>query len=108
MSPEPRASVRRFAGVMEDVLTANDHKGGWTHCSNEYLLRRLDQEVAELRKAIANHAESRTIDREAADVANFAMMIAHNAGDATGGARPVELIHRVFIERPRAIRVPRP
>ena len=82
-----RPSVLSFALLMERVLRDNDHKGGWQDCEPDWLLTRLRQEVNELDEAmrkgtIARHDESgRTSDwpadvpREAADVANFAMMI---------------------------------
>jgi NTP pyrophosphatase (non-canonical NTP hydrolase) len=68
--------VRRFAQAMEAELRANAHKGGWSTCSTGYLLRRLGQEVGELRRALNSRASRETVLSEAADVANFAMMIA--------------------------------
>jgi hypothetical protein len=66
-----RPVVQWFAEQMELQLRANDHKGGWAGDSTESLLDRLDEEVAELREC----SSKREIE-EAADVANFAMMIA--------------------------------
>ena len=71
-----RAAVRWFAGEMEKKLVENDHKGDWLGCHKKYLLERLDQEVTELRTTIAERRGSLAIRREAADVANFAMMLA--------------------------------
>lgn len=48
-------------------------KTGWDGCNVEYLITRLKQEVRELEDAIDNGGD---IVGEAADVANFAMMIA--------------------------------
>jgi NTP pyrophosphatase (non-canonical NTP hydrolase) len=65
---------------MESRLKKNDHKGGWHDCFTPWLFRRLTEEVAELRREIydkASWSENRIIN-EAADVANFAMMIADN------------------------------
>jgi len=68
-----RPEVLAFASVMESKLRANDHKAHWRECSLDYLLTRLEQEALELREAI-NCGEG--VISEAADVANFAMMIA--------------------------------
>lgn len=70
-----RAEVLWFAQEMERKLQENDHKGGWDTCSPKWLLNRLRQETAELELAIATGDPVKTT-REAADVANFAMMIA--------------------------------
>jgi len=73
-----RAEVERFADVMEERLKENDHKGGWLTCSSEYLLRRLREEVDELETALTEDSNDDLI-AEAADIANFAMMIADKA-----------------------------
>lgn len=70
-----RDSVMRFAEQMEIKLQENDHKGGWQQCEDDYLIGRLQQETYELYLAM-NHKEPLEVRREAADVANFAMMIA--------------------------------
>ena len=64
-----------FAGEMQRQLNENAHKGSWRRCTNRYLLNRLRQELGELRRAVK---EGKNIVEEAADVANFAMMIADN------------------------------
>ena len=69
----PRKTVQWFARQMEAKLRENDHKGGWDDCELGWLLRRLGQEVGELRRALK---KEKHVVREAADVANFAMMIA--------------------------------
>jgi NTP pyrophosphatase (non-canonical NTP hydrolase) len=70
--------------AMEERLRANDHKGGWDNCEPEWLLTRLRQEVEELAAEIAKGGtRSFDADRlrlEAADVGNFAMMIADVLG----------------------------
>jgi len=71
-----RDPLARFAMEMERVLRENDHKRGWADCSQVWLLNRLKQETAELERALAS---GKNIVKEAADVANFAMMIADNA-----------------------------
>ena len=86
---KPRPEVKRFAQEMERQLTENDHKGGWKKCDYLYLMSRLKEETGELHRAIQArflvniHAE-KLITKEAADVANFAMMIADVYGNLMG------------------------
>lgn len=77
---EVREPVKWFAQQMELQLSANDHKGGWNKCEYDYLINRLEEEIEELRalEGIPDISTAQVI-REAADVANFAMMIADNA-----------------------------
>ena len=78
MHPAPlalRQSVATFAQAMEEKLRENDHKGGWEDCTMQYLSMRLTQEREELRKAV-ERGNPEEVLREAADVANFCMMIA--------------------------------
>lgn len=77
-----RQQVAAFAGLMERKLQQNDHKGGWTNESIEYLFDRLKQEVGELQKELkgeisggAKPTNAELASLEAVDVANFAMMI---------------------------------
>lgn len=79
---------------MEAKLLENEHKGDWKHEPFTFLLNRMEEELQELRDAVMESLmeaierangeftdEERTrIIREAADVANFAMMIADNTG----------------------------
>jgi len=88
-----RPEVERFAWAMEMKLRKNDHKGGWRDCDFDYLETRIREELAELgmelmRYQIALHSADEVtlaqqlaekVQLEAADVANFAMMIADNA-----------------------------
>lgn len=87
-----RPEVQAFAELMEQVLRANDHKGGWQNENYWWLCERIEEELAELRTACWNlvyhftpgvtEADRKAeIQREAADVANFAMFIA----DVYGG-----------------------
>jgi NTP pyrophosphatase (non-canonical NTP hydrolase) len=81
-----RPAVRAFAELMEQVLRDNDHKGGWEDEAASRLLDRLTQEVTEVREVLRRHdlpgpEWQRRVAREAADVANYAMMIA----DVIGG-----------------------
>lgn len=66
--------VERFAKLMKLKLAVNSHKGGWQDCDPEYLYYRLVEEVGELGRAIFG-TRGGDIGCEAADVANFAMMI---------------------------------
>ncbi len=88
--PMLRPKLVAFARVMERKLRENDHKGGWEDEDIEWLMERLTGEVAELSKALTtpndgplSERRRRSAVREAADVANFAMMVA----DVLGGLR---------------------
>ena len=81
-----RKPVRWFAEQMERKLKANDYKEHWSECEDEWLIERLGDECAELHRAYrsnrlpSNRAkQQQCIIDEAADVANFAMMIADKA-----------------------------
>lgn len=81
-----RKEVIAFSEDMERKLCANDNKGGWSTCELTWLLRRLREETGELAGAIGALMHADLVDMraqfvidEAADVANFAMMIADNA-----------------------------
>lgn len=68
-----------FAGVMEKKLSENRHKGdveGWRELKVGKLLAAFDDEVLELREAILKRERWDKVEREAADVANFIMMVA--------------------------------
>lgn len=70
--------VQWFAGEMEHKLAKNRHKGdreGWINDHPKRLLERLNQETEELAQAIFLGDYDQII-AEAADVGNFAMMIA--------------------------------
>jgi hypothetical protein len=97
---ELRPAVAAFAQLMERQLRANDHKGGWEYEHPNDLHSRLLEEAEELKVAIYNRQRTKKYERaesaecvglEAADVANFAMMIADISGaldpDTTGGRR---------------------
>jgi hypothetical protein len=72
-----RPSVLRFAQQMEKKLRAHDDKGGWDKCSVIWLEKRMKEELHELEGAMLAGAPD-DIDDEAADVANFLMMISEN------------------------------
>ena len=62
---------------MEAKLRENDHKGGWDVNTDQELMWRLLDEMAELRHALT-YGDAESIVKECADVANFAMFIADN------------------------------
>jgi NTP pyrophosphatase (non-canonical NTP hydrolase) len=102
-----RPEVLAFAAAMETELIENSHKGGWDGCEPGWLLRRLGQEVGELRRALRAYRRAKdTAERkgiydapltkerdalrsEAADVGNFAMMIV-DVCDALRPAAPAD------------------
>jgi NTP pyrophosphatase (non-canonical NTP hydrolase) len=73
--PTTRESVSWFAEQMEAKLIENDRKYGWGELTDEYLFKRLNEEIFELGLALRI---GENVEREAADVANFCMMIADN------------------------------
>lgn len=76
-----RPVVMAFAEIMEEKLLENEIKGGWADCSPGFLLGRLDDEVLELiAECRRPDRDPKRIVREAADVANFAMMVADVCG----------------------------
>jgi NTP pyrophosphatase (non-canonical NTP hydrolase) len=79
-----RADVLWFAEKMESKLDENLHKGGWEDSESAYLVRRLLEETGELIGAILDGEPDDTIIAEAADVANFCMMIADTAHTRNG------------------------
>lgn len=72
-----RPELAMFAQYMEHKLKLNDHKGGWEKCTIEDLFNKLRREVDELEVAIKEEP-SLNVAFEAADIANFAMMITWN------------------------------
>jgi NTP pyrophosphatase (non-canonical NTP hydrolase) len=72
---EEYALVDRLAQHMRVKLAANSDRPHWEHSGGPYLFKRLREEVEELLQAINNGEDAWA---EAADVANFAAMIADN------------------------------
>jgi len=88
-----RPALKRFAELMEKVLVANDHKGGWDKCTLDFLGNKLKEEfdevwkllkAAELENAFQQFEDEpakmpikfrKAMARELADVANVCMMI---------------------------------
>ncbi len=69
-----RPAVRDFAIGMEAKLAKNDHKRDWADLPIAALVRRLENEVAELKMAI-DYETPDAVAKECHDVANFALMI---------------------------------
>ena len=78
-------TVFTFASQMQERLEANSGKGYWGQCNLEYLVAKLEEEVAELKGALhgtsaeyENYPDcpEKAVLLEAADVACVAMMIA--------------------------------
>lgn len=72
----PRSVVEWFTERMEEKLMRNDHKGGWEVMGPRELIARARQELDELEQAVENKKGGAAIASEAADVANFVMMLA--------------------------------
>lgn len=78
-----RPCVLQFAALQERLLRKHDDDRGvrgWASDSADVLVNRLDDELKELRQAIAS-GTPQEIAKEAGDVSNFAMMIADNTGE---------------------------
>jgi len=71
-------ALQRFGNDMYLKLRENCHKSHWSTVDQQWLLNRCMEELKELQDAV-NDSDHGEIVREAADVANFAMMIADNA-----------------------------
>lgn len=84
-----RPEVMRVAQAMELKLRQNDHKGLWDGCTLRYLSMRLTQEKNELIRAVMEERYQDVLN-EAADVCNFAMMIADNYRPNSGIKEAVE------------------
>lgn len=79
-----RQYVEDFSKTMEYKLSLNRHKGdreGWLSSTISELIDRLYEEVEELKVAIAKKSHKNIVKEEAADVANFCMMIADKYGN---------------------------
>lgn len=95
-----RPCVTLFADAMEGALRRNDAKGGWEDDDPEWLLGRLKQETRELETELVRFENASDSQKtsikvlwEAADVANFAMMIADRTHGLGGSARAERVKH---------------
>lgn len=80
-----RPAVLRFARAMELILRENDHKGPVTNVRCDVAMDGLWLEMRELDRASWGHInisttpeEKAAIQKEAVDVANFALMVWHS------------------------------
>ena len=73
-----RPEVRKFAEAMEQKLRQNDFKSPWCDCDVDWLYRKAKGELLELAGSILEKSSS--VLNEAADCANYLMMIADNCG----------------------------
>ncbi len=78
MVVELRPEVLKFAEAMELKLRENAHKSGWKCCDVGYLTMRIAQEMVEFADCL--DAEKACLE-EAADVANFLMMLCDVRGE---------------------------
>lgn len=78
LSDNTQRGIKTLVSNMVIKLEKNNHKGGWNSCNNTFLMNRMREELVELTDAISRRDLEHIIN-EAADVANFAMMIADNA-----------------------------
>lgn len=77
LSRSEEECYENFILIMRDKLEENVYKGGWFSCSNTFLFQRLIEEAKELEEVLRDHPnDHQAIAREAADVANIAMMLA--------------------------------
>lgn len=67
-----------FINTMADKLIANKHKSGWVFDSVESLRARINDELAELDMCVTKDDDQLETVQEAADVANFLMMLSGN------------------------------
>lgn len=81
-TPEGRYAklVGDFASLMQEEMELNEPTKGntWLTDEVEWLLARLVEEVRELTEAVTYDVGVKYVNSEAADIANFAMMIADN------------------------------
>jgi hypothetical protein len=88
-----RPEVKRFAEEMERQLQANEHKGGWEDCTICHLIVELRRNSYELERAALRvdaglTSSTPSVVRRAANVANFAMMVADNWGGEFSQKKP--------------------
>jgi hypothetical protein len=74
-----RKEVRAFAAAMELKLRENDWKGGWRGLKDKAMLIR--RTLGELQELLLAMEEGRPALPEAADAANFLMMLVDVYGD---------------------------
>jgi len=80
----PRIQIQIFSKHMEALLRENDHKGGWEGSTYGYFLDHIEVHLIKLRQALERR-DTHDIVHEAADLANYAMMIADNVKNRRPG-----------------------
>jgi hypothetical protein len=77
---QTRNEIKEFAELMELKLAIHDEDRGdsWKQCSMQFFIDRMKEEIQELEVAIKT-GRCIIIQKEAADVANFAMMASWKA-----------------------------
>jgi hypothetical protein len=75
-----RPSVAQFATLMERRLDEHDHKGGWKSAPTWRLFAEASRHLVALERVVNRHGvvqpgHIEDVRREAADVANFLMMV---------------------------------
>jgi len=73
---EEEALVDALRPVQLQKLRANKHKRHWMRADLGYLTRRIYDEARELSRALQRGAPAEEVRQEAADVCNFAAMVA--------------------------------
>lgn len=73
-----RTELLDFAREMQIKLNMNSHKRGWDELTPRQCLYRMKQEMGELERAVESNKSKGDVVAECADVANFAMFLAHN------------------------------
>jgi len=81
------AALEDFTTHMRHKLLLTRHRPHWSKCDPHSLISRAREELAELEAALAADDRKGAV-REAADVANFCMMIADN--EQWAGTRPYD------------------
>ena len=103
------ALIEALASAMQSKLAKNRGKRHWQDAAPTYLIDRLRQEVEELEQAIGGYLEEGSADEddvwnEAADVANFAAMLADNAtGRSEARSTPAEALPPEALEWARQL-----
>lgn len=91
-----RASVLWFAQEMERRLRENDHKPGWKGDTTGSLIERIPSKLQFLR---IDHEMKKPLAKRTADIANFAMMAAHNdAGNPDANGKPMQILSAGAVE----------
>lgn len=81
--------VKSLAVTMEEKMSLNEHKGLWDGISDIQLCKYMQGEVDEVVDAVL-HGTDDEIQKECADVANFAMMLHDNVKRRASGNKNVD------------------